>query len=427
MMGCTLFFELNHLEIAPYHAMLYFILFVFLKLECYNSFIDSLWELMNMKNRSGYFKTNLTGALQYKSFFPKRLPPDPPLALDEEMVQLLAKANHSIGVLEGISKLVPDVDLFVSMYVRKEALLTSQIEGTQATLDDILDPNIEENINQNVEEVVNYIKASRHAALRLSELPICNRLLQETHSILLDGVRGDEKNPGEFRRSQNWIGPAGSTLKNARFVPPNPEDMIEAMSDLEKFINEDDEMDTLIKISLIHYQFETIHPFLDGNGRIGRLLISLFLIERKLLSHETIYISFFFKRNRIEYYDRLTEVRTKGNYEQWVKFFLLAITESAQDAISTIEELLKLHDQNIEMVRNTGKASKTMIKVFNYLEKSPIIDIKKTSKALGISFNAASNAIHSLVALGILQQTENIRRNRVFAYEGYLRILRKDT
>lgn len=407
--------------------MLYFILFVFLKLECYNSFIDSLWELMNMKNRSGYFKTNLTGALQYKSFFPKRLPPDPPLALDEEMVQLLAKANHSIGVLEGISKLVPDVDLFVSMYVRKEALLTSQIEGTQATLDDILDPNIEENINQNVEEVVNYIKASRHAALRLSELPICNRLLQETHSILLDGVRGDEKNPGEFRRSQNWIGPAGSTLKNARFVPPNPEDMIEAMSDLEKFINEDDEMDTLIKISLIHYQFETIHPFLDGNGRIGRLLISLFLIERKLLSHETIYISFFFKRNRIEYYDRLTEVRTKGNYEQWVKFFLLAITESAQDAISTIEELLKLHDQNIEMVRNTGKASKTMIKVFNYLEKSPIIDIKKTSKALGISFNAASNAIHSLVALGILQQTENIRRNRVFAYEGYLRILRKDT
>lgn len=380
-----------------------------------------------MKNRSGYFKTNLTGALQYKSFFPKRLPPDPPLALDEEMVQLLAKANHSIGVLEGISKLVPDVDLFVSMYVRKEALLTSQIEGTQATLDDILDPNIEENINQNVEDVVNYIKASRHAALRLSELPICNRLLQETHSILLDGVRGDEKNPGEFRRSQNWIGPAGSTLKNARFVPPNPEDMIEAMSDLEKFINEDDEMDTLIKISLIHYQFETIHPFLDGNGRIGRLLISLFLIERKLLSHETIYISFFFKRNRIEYYDRLTEVRTKGNYEQWVKFFLLAITESAQDAISTIEELLKLHDQNIEMVRNTGKASKTMIKVFNYLEKSPIIDIKKTSKALGISFNAASNAIHSLVALGILQQTENIRRNRVFAYEGYLRILRKDT
>lgn len=186
-------------------------------------------------------------------------------------------------------------------------------------------------------------------------------------------------------------------------------------------------MDALIEISLIYYQFETIHPFLDGNGRIGRLLISLYLIERKLLRHEIFYVSYFFKRNRIEYYDRLTEVRTKGNYEHWVKFFLLAISESAQDAISTIEELLKLHDKNIEMVRNTGKASKTIMKVLNYLEKSPIIDIKKISGALGISFNAASNAVHMLAALGILQQTENVRRNRVFAYEEYLRILRKDT
>ncbi len=380
-----------------------------------------------MKNRSGYFKTNLTGALQYKSFLPKPLPPDPPIVYDEEMIQLLATANRSIGILEGISMLVPDVDLIVSMYIRKEALLTSQIEGTQATLDDILDPNLEENTNQNVADVLNYIKASKYATSRLSELPICNRLLQVTHAILLEGVRGREKNPGEFRRSQNWIGPAGSTLKDARFVPPNPEDMISAMSDLEKFINEEDEMDALIKISLIHYQFETIHPFLDGNGRIGRLLISLYLIERKLLSYETLYISYFFKRNRIEYYDRLTEVRTKGNYEQWVIFFLLAIDESAQDAISTIEELLKLHDTNFEMVRNTGRASKTIMKVFNYLEKSPIIDIKKTSEALRISFNAASNAVQTLVVLGILRQTENVRRNRIFAYEEYLRILRKGT
>jgi len=380
-----------------------------------------------LKHRSGDFKTNLTGELQYKSFLPKPLPPIPPVELDEEMMRYLARAHRSIGILDGVSKLVPDVDLFVSMYIRKEALLTSQIEGTQATLDDILDPNIEENTNQNVADVLNYIKASKYATSRLSELPICNRLLQETHAILLEGVRGCEKNPSEFRRSQNWIGPAGSTLKDARFVPPNPEDMLSAMSDLEKFINEEDEMDALIKISLIHYQFETIHPFLDGNGRIGRLLISLYLIERKLLSYETLYISYFFKRNRIEYYDRLTEVRTKGNYEQWVKFFLLAIDESAQDAISTIEELLKLHDTNFEMVRNTGRASKTIMKVFNYLEKSPIIDIKKTSAALRISFNAASNAVQTLVVLGILRQTENVRRNRVFAYEEYLRILRKGT
>ena len=198
------------------------------------------------------------------------------------------------------------------------------------TLDDILDPNIEENTNQNVADVIKYIKASKYASFRLNELPLCNRLLQETHGILMEEVRGEEKNPGEFRRSQNWIGPAGSTLKDARYIPPNPEDMLEAMSTLEKFINVENEMDPLIKIALIHYQFKTIHPVLDGNGRIGRLLISLFLIEKKLLTYETLYISYFLKRNRIEYYDRLTEVRAKGNFEQWIKFFLLAIYESAQ-------------------------------------------------------------------------------------------------
>jgi len=380
-----------------------------------------------MKNRSGELKINLTGELQYKSFLPKPLPPNPAIELDDDAILLLSKANRSIGILEGISRQVPNIDLFVSMYVRKEALLSSQIEGTQATLDDILDPNIEENTNQNVADVINYIKASKYASLRLSELPICNRLLQETHEVLMEEVRGGEKSPGEFRRSQNWIGPVGSTLKDARYIPPNLEDMLEAMSMLEKFINAESEMDPLIKIALIHYQFETIHPFLDGNGRIGRLLISLFLIEKKLLTYETLYISYFLKRNRIEYYDRLTEVRTKGNYEQWINFFLLATYESAQDAIATIDELIKLHNSNFEAVSQTGKASKTIIKVFNYLEGSPIVDIKKTSAELKISFNAASNAVNTLVELGILRQTQNVRRSRVFAYEEYLRILRKDT
>ena len=380
-----------------------------------------------MKNRAGELKTNLTGVLQYKSFLPKTLPPSPAIELNEDAIQLLSKANRSIGILEGISRQVPNIDLFVSMYVRKEALLSSQIEGTQATLDDILDPNIEENTNQNVADVINYIKASKYASSRLNELPLCNRLLQETHGILMEGGRGAEKNPGEFRRSQNWIGPAGSTLKDARYIPPNPEDMLEAMSTLEKFINAEDELDPLIKIALIHYQFETIHPFLDGNGRIGRLLISLFLIEKKLLTYETLYISYFLKRNRIEYYDRLTEVRAKGNFEQWIKFFLLAIYESAQDAITTIDALIKLHNRNFEAVRSTGKASRTIIKVFNYLERSPIVDIKKTSSELKISFNAVSNAVNTLVELGILKQTENVRRSRVFAYEDYISILRKDT
>ncbi len=381
-----------------------------------------------MKNRAGEYRTNLTGELQYKSFLPKPLPPDPPVEIDEEIAALLSKANRSIGILEGLSRQIPSIELFVSMYVRKEALLSSQIEGTQATLDDILDPRIEENTNLHVADVINYIKASQYAVTRLTELPLCNRLIKETHRILMEGVRGEEINPGEFRRSQNWIGPAGGTLKYARFIPPNQEDMIEAMSDLEKFINHEDQVEPLIKIALIHYQFETIHPFLDGNGRIGRLLITLFLMVQKLLSYETLYISYFLKRNRIEYYDRLMEIRTKGNFEQWVKFFLRAIYESAQDATQTIEELVKLHDKNAEIVKkNTGKAAKTVMKVFNYLEKSPIIDITKTSEELGISFNAVANAVNILVDLVILKQRENVQRNRVFAYEEYLDILRKDT
>ncbi len=383
--------------------------------------------MSNIKNRAGYFKTNLTDELQYKSFLPRPLPPSPPIMIDDETVNLLSNANRSIGILEGVSRQIPNVELFVSMYVRKEALLSSQIEGTQATLDDILDPNIEENTNQNVADVINYIKASQYASIRLKELPICNRLLKETHEILMQDVRGGEKSPGEFRRSQNWIGPAGSTLKDARYIPPSPEDMIEAMSDLEKFINSENDLDPLIKIALIHYQFETIHPFLDGNGRIGRLLIALFLIEKKLLSHETLYISYFLKQNRIEYYDRLIEVRMKGSFEQWIKFFLLAASESAQDAINTIDELVKLHKKNYEVVKKTGRSAKTVLKVLNYLESSPIIDIKKTSTELKLSFNAVANAVNNLMGLGILKQAENVRRNRVFAYDEYLGILRKDT
>jgi Fic family protein len=380
-----------------------------------------------MINRAGDYKANLSGELKYLSFVPSPLPPKPPIQLDDATVYLLAKASRSLGILEGVSRQIPSVDLFVSMYVRKEALLSSQIEGTQATLDDILDPNLECNTNQNIADVLNYIKASRYALARMKELPICNRLLQETHAVLMQDVRGGEKYPGEFRRSQNWIGPAGSTLKNARFIPPMPEDMVEAMSDLETFINQDDDLDPLIKNALIHYQFETIHPFLDGNGRIGRLLIVLYLIERKLLSREILYLSCYLKRNRVEYYDRLTEVRTKGNYEQWVKFFLSATEESAQDAIATIEKLSQLHEQNLILVNQSGRLAETMLKVFQYLEGSPIIDIKKTSTVLSISYNAVAHAVNGLMRLGILAQTTNSRRNRLFAYEEYLNILRKDT
>lgn len=380
-----------------------------------------------MQNRAGQYKTNLSGELAYKSFVPNALPPKPKIKLDEVTVALLIKANSAIAKLDAISERIPNIELFISMYVRKEALLSSQIEGTQATLDDILDPAIEENTNQNVAEVINYIKAVNYAAKRLETLPLCNRLLLETHEVLMQGVRGSEKSPGEFRHSQNWIGPSGSTIKTARYIPPSPQDMIEAMSDLEKFINEEDEVDTLIKIALIHYQFETIHPFLDGNGRIGRLLINLFLSEKKLLKFPTLYISYFFKRNRIEYYDRLTEVREKGNYEQWIKFFLQGIEESAKDAVNTIDLLNSLREKNYKKVSLLEKSAKTAKKVFEYIEKSPIIDIKKTSIELGVAYNTVSSAVERLVEIGILEKVGDARRDRCFAYKEYLEILRKDT
>lgn len=378
-----------------------------------------------MSNRAGTYKTNLSGKLQYRSFVPAPLPPEPPIELNDDAVFLMAKANRSIGILEGLSGQIPDIKRFVSLYVRKEALLSSQIEGTQATLDDILDPILEDN-HQDVEEVLNYIKATQYGITRLQELPLCNRLIKEIHKVLMSGLRGGEQNPGEFRRSQNWIGPVGSTLNNAIFIPPAVDDLSVVMSDFEKYMNQEDNLDLLVKIALIHYQFETIHPFLDGNGRIGRLLINLFLIEKKILNHETLYISYFLKRNRIEYYDRLSEVRNKGNYEQWIKFFLSAVHESAQDAINTAQALIKLRDRDHTKLK-TLKAVKSTLKVFDYLLQSPIIDITKTASTLNMSYNTTAAAVTKLVELGILKQTENVRRNRVFAYEDYLVILRKDT
>ena len=380
-----------------------------------------------MDNRAGHLITNLSGEMAYKSFVPTPLPPKPSIELTEDMINLLIKANSQLAVLESIATRITNVELFVSMYVRKEALMSSQIEGTQATLEDVLDPMIEANTNRNVADVVNYIKATEFAIKRLHELPLCNRLIKETHAVLMEGVRGQEKSPGEFRRSQNWIGGQGSTLKNARYIPPSPDDMIEAMSDLEKYINADDELDALIRAALIHYQFETIHPFLDGNGRVGRLLITLFLMEKKVLSTPALYISYFLKKNRVEYYDRMTEVRAKGNYEQWVTFFLRALLESAEDATATIDKLIALHDKNAAVISGMGRAAKNAMLVFEYLEANPIIEIRKTAEALSITFNTASSAIKRLADAGILVQTTNASRNRTFAYEDYLGILRKGT
>jgi len=377
--------------------------------------------------RAGSYKSNLSGEASYKSFSPAPLPPNPPVEVDKEAIDLLVKANRQLALLEGLSTRIPNVGLFVSMYVRKEALMSSQIEGTQATLEDVFDPMLNENANRDVSDVINYIRATDFAIARLRELPLCSRLIKETHAVLMQGVRGQEKSPGEFRTSQNWIGGAGSTLKTARYIPPSVQDMVEGISDLEKYFHADDDMDVLIRAALVHYQFESIHPFLDGNGRIGRLLNTLYLMEKGALTMPALYISYYLKRNRIEYYDRMTEVRNKDNYEQWIKFFLRAIYESAEDATVAIDKLMKLHAGNIEKIEAMGRNAKTTMQLFAFLEANPIIDIRKTATALNMAFNTASSAVGRLLQAGILSQSGEAERNRTFAYSAYLDILRGGT
>ena len=381
-----------------------------------------------MTNRAGTFVSNLSGEMAYKSFRPAPLPPNPPIEVSGELLTKLIDANKKIATLEGLSSRIPNMGLFVSMYVRKEALLSSQIEGTQCTLEDILNPLIENNTNRDVSDVVNYIRATEFALERLKTLPLCNRLIKETHAVLLESARGQEKNPGEFRYSQNWIGGQGSTLKNARYIPPNPEDMLTAMSDLEKYINSDDTLDPLIQAALIHYQFETTHPFLDGNGRVGRLLITLFLMEKGILSTPALYISYYLKMNRIEYYDRMTQVRRTGDYEQWISFFLQAFADSAEDAIHTIDRLTALHDKSTKLFDSLTKRQRTsVLKVFSYLESNPIIDIQKTATTLEMSYNTVSKVVSILIEDGILKQTDKSGKAKIYSYTEYLDILRKDT
>jgi len=381
-----------------------------------------------MANRAGQYVSQLSGEFRYQSFLPTPLQEVRLKDMGGDFQALLAKTSRLIGRIDGITSGIPDIDLFISMYVRKEALLSSQIEGTQATLDDILDPEAEENQNADVAEVLNYIKAADFAVKRMNELPLCLRLLRETHEILMTGIRGSEKDPGEFRTSQNWIGPAGSSLKTASYIPPCVEDMTAALGELEKYINADDaESDALIRAALIHYQFETIHPFLDGNGRIGRLLVILYLIQKQLLEKPVLYISYFLKLNRPEYYELLTNVRNSGNYEQWLVFFIRALYQTADDALAAIEKLTDLRRINHKKIAGLGRSAKSAGQIYDYIEKRPIIDVGKTSLELQMPFTTVSRAVENLCQLGILRPTKTVKRNRRFAYEDYLAILRKDT
>jgi Fic family protein len=265
-----------------------------------------------MNNRAGTYISQPTG---YKTFKPKALPPNPPIVFDTEMIELLSRADRMLGRLDGITETLPDPKLFVAMYVKKEAVLSAQIEGTQASLIDIFEGEPTKERREDIGDVVNYVGALNYGLQRLDDFPLSLRLLREIHQVLLSSGRGSRRNPGEFRSSQNWIGPAGSTLMDAVYVPPSVPDMNEALGDLEKYLHSEEEIPPLIRIALIHAQFETIHPFLDGNGRMGRLLITFWLCQQRILSQPLLYISYYFKKNRTEYYDRLMTVRNTGDWE----------------------------------------------------------------------------------------------------------------
>jgi Fic family protein len=381
---------------------------------------------MKNENRAGKFVRQQS---DYVAFIPSHLPPDPPIIIDSEMIYWLSAADRRLGRLDGITQILPNPDLFVAMYVKKEAVLSSQIEGTQASFVDILeedDVNYE-SMEKNVEEVVNYVNAMNYGIERLNELPLCQRLIKEIHSVLLKGVRGSERNPGEYRKTQNWIGPAGCTLATATFVPPPVLDMQDAMNNFEMFINTDDEIPPLIKIGLLHAQFETIHPFLDGNGRIGRLLITFWLYQQKILSKPLLYLSYYFKKNRIEYYDRLMDIRNKGDWEGWMIFFLKGITEVSDEATNTAKLILTMKDKHTEMIKQHIKNPSNGLKLLERLFESPVVNINKVAEILNVSYPTASALVNEFCDIGLLRMSNNVQRNKKFSYYHYIDILQAGT
>lgn len=363
----------------------------------------------------------ITQPAGYKAFIPSPLPPDPPITWDEELQNLLSKADMALGRLDGIATILPNRDLFVAMYVRKEAVLSSQIEGTRATLIDILDYETTGEVVKDVDEVVNYVRATNNGLERLRSLPLSLRLIREMHEELLKGVRGEHRTPGEFRTTQNWVGPPGSTINNAMFVPPPPHEMMTALGELEKFIHEQDNLPVLIKNALIHAQFETIHPFLDGNGRTGRLLITFILVHDHILERPLLYLSYYFKRNRSEYYERLNNTRNKGDWEGWLKFFLKGVYEVSTQAIEIAMEIVRLQEQDRSRLANNPNG----LKLIDHLFMNPLVTIKAIRRVTGVSDATAGRLAKQMIELGVLSEITGHARNRKFLYKDYFNILRE--
>lgn len=343
---------------------------------------------------------------------------------DQSINKLLEKAAIKLGELNSFSKLVPNIDLFIQLHVTKEAVVSSRIEGTQTQMDEALldEDEISPERKNDWVEVNNYIKALNQAIQELENLPISSRLIKKTHQILLDSVRGENKQPGEFRTSQNWIG--GNTLADAVFIPPNQAYVNELMGDLEKFLhNEEISVPALVKIGIAHYQFETIHPFLDGNGRIGRLLITLFLVDQKILNKPLLYLSAFFEKNKGLYYDNLTFVRSKNNMKQWLKYFLVGVAETAENATQTLSDVLELKarlESNINS--NFGKRSNNAIMLLQYLFKKPVVHVNQVKEITNSTYKTANDLVTEFVAKGILKEMTGQSRNRVFVFDEYVKL-----
>ena len=375
-----------------------------------------------MENRAGTFISQPSG---YKTFKPKPLPPIPTVSYDSEMIELLSRADRMLGRLDGVTETLPDPELFVAMYVQKEAVLSSQIEGTQASLVDVFDGDQTKEKREDIGDIINYVGAMNYGLERLKEFPLSLRLLREIHQVLLSSGRGSKRSPGEFRTSQNWIGAPGCTLSEATFVPPSVPDMNEAMGDLELYLHNEDDLPPLIKIALVHAQFETIHPFLDGNGRMGRLLITFWLCQQKILSQPLLYISYYFKKNRQEYYDRLMVVRNTGDWEQWIKFFLRGIAETSEESISTAKEILALKKVCEDMI---VKSNNNYRQLLDLLFRYPVIDKQTVAEKLNVSQPTANRIVEQFCDLGILvDQKPESKRYKRYAFTKYLAILSRGT
>ena len=382
--------------------------------------------LPQTKNIEDFEAGNWVQRLEYKSFSPNKISLQW-LVSNPDIQSLLSEANRQLGRLDAFSELIPDIDFFIKMHIVKEATVSSKIEGTQTTFEEALikREDIDPEKRDDWGEVHNYIDAVNQAIESMNDLPISNRLIKQTHQTLLKDVRGKEKPPGQYRSSQNWI---GSSLKNAVFVPPTHDEIPDLMHDLEQFINAEIlelpiKVPHLIKIAIVHYQFETIHPFLDGNGRIGRLLITLYLIDKGLLAKPTLYLSDFFERNRRDYYENLMLVRSKNKLENWLRFFLAGVIETSKKSITTFQNIIKLRNKiELEMLIKLGRKQNDAKRLMNELYKQPILDGNQIAELLSIHASTANRLIGDFIDLGILSELTGYKRNRIYTFKAYIKL-----